>query len=237
MPTGARFKRWAWLAVVLALITATFFPSPGDRRLFPARPGDPVVTVYVIDNGFHTNIAVPTEAIHAHGGLAGQALAQIKAEPWTQIGWGDARFYIESGASAARVLDGGRALFGPHNRSAVMFEPLAKPPPQLWSQGVASLTLSRAGLERMLARVDAALAPRDGKVVVLPAQGWGEARFFESGEAFSLMHLCNHWTASLLHAAGLPTRPVLDTLSAGVMADVRAAKRDSAKLDSGPQAR
>ena len=85
----------------------------------------------------------------------------------------------------------------------------------------------------MLARVDAALAARDGKVTAQSAQGWGEARFFDSTEAFSLMHLCNHWTASLLHAAGLPTRPVLDTLSAGVMADVRAA----AKLDSGPQPR
>jgi hypothetical protein len=48
----------------------------------------------------------------------------------------------------------------------------------------------------------------------------GEA-FFRSREDFSLVHLCNHWTAELLSAAGLPTTPVLDTLPAGLRLDLR----------------
>jgi len=43
----------------------------------------------------------------------------------------------------------------------------------------------------------------------------GEA-FFASREGFDLFHMCNHWTANLLGAAGLPTTPVLDTLPAGL---------------------
>ena len=45
--------------------------------------------------------------------------------------------------------------------------------------------------------------------------------FFVSGEGFSLVHLCNHWEAELLHAAGLPTTPVLDTLPAGLVLDLK----------------
>jgi len=48
----------------------------------------------------------------------------------------------------------------------------------------------------------------------------GEA-FFASRERFSLLHLCNHWTAELLNAAGLPVTPVLDTLPAGLGVDLR----------------
>ena len=48
----------------------------------------------------------------------------------------------------------------------------------------------------------------------------GEA-FFKSSEGFSLAHLCNHWTAGLLVAAGLPMTPVLDTLPAGLRLDLR----------------
>ncbi len=47
----------------------------------------------------------------------------------------------------------------------------------------------------------------------------GEA-FFASSESFSLIHLCNHWTADLLHAAGLPVTPVLDVLPVGLALDL-----------------
>ena len=48
-----------------------------------------------------------------------------------------------------------------------------------------------------------------------------DTAFFRSVEPFSLIHLCNHWTAELLNAAGLPTTPVLDTIPAGLRLDLR----------------
>ena len=54
-----------------------------------------------------------------------------------------------------------------------------------------------------------------------------DARFFSSRETFWVGHLCNHWTAELLSAAGLPVRPLRAATSGEVM---RTAAR-AAKLD------
>jgi hypothetical protein len=98
---------------------------------------------------------------------------------------------------------------------------------------VRRLDLSRAGTERLLARADASFVVQKGRVVPLSSPGLDGARFFRSRETFSILRLCNHWTSGLLHAAGLPMRPVLDTLSPGVMLDVARA----AQLDRAPKAR
>ena len=54
-----------------------------------------------------------------------------------------------------------------------------------------------------------------------------EARFYKRRETFWIGHLCNHWTAQLLSAAGLPIRPFRAATSGEVM---RTADR-AAKLD------
>ena len=54
-----------------------------------------------------------------------------------------------------------------------------------------------------------------------------DARFFASREHFSIGHLCNHWTAGVLNAAGMETRPLRSIVSSEVVATV-----DRAKLDT-----
>ena len=54
-----------------------------------------------------------------------------------------------------------------------------------------------------------------------------DARFFASRETFSIVHLCNHWTASVLAAGGVSVRPVRAILSSEVLRAVRAAALDS----------
>ena len=54
-----------------------------------------------------------------------------------------------------------------------------------------------------------------------------DARFFASRETFSLVHLCNHWTAQVLAAGGVGVRPVRSVLSAEVMDAARAAALDT----------
>ena len=56
---------------------------------------------------------------------------------------------------------------------------------------------------------------------MLPVRRDPDEAFFASVERFSLVHLCNDWTAELLNAAGLPTTPVLDTLPAGLWLDLQ----------------
>jgi hypothetical protein len=208
----------AGVTVLLALIVAFGVRKPGDRSLYPPSANAPVVAVYLIDNGFHTSVVLPTDKLDPASPLAIATAEAGAAKPFVEVGWGDARYYIETGASLHRFLDAFRAAFAPNNPSAVMVEPLRAAPDRIWSTGVHRIDLSEAGFRRLEASIDHNFALKDGRPDFIP--GGEEARFYRSTEHFSLAHLCNHWVAERLNAGGLPTRPVLDTLPAGLVFDL-----------------
>jgi hypothetical protein len=80
----------------------------------------------------------------------------------------------------------------------------------------------------MADHIQASLDLTDGHPRIAAARAGDDARFFASREHFSIGHLCNHWSAGVLNAAGLPVRPVRSITSAEVMAAI-----DRAQLDSG----
>jgi uncharacterized protein (TIGR02117 family) len=202
--------------VVLTLATA----RGGDPALYPARPGQGVL-VYLVDNGWHSDIAVPTATIEARGDALASAARQTSSAPWMLIGWGDARFYEASTSALSRIPDGLRALAG-GRPTVVHLEGAFNAPDRTWGRGVRRIMLSPAGLAALLSRADRSLALRpDGAPVMAPIHRVADEAFFASRESFSLAHLCNHWTAQLLNAAGLPVTPVLDSLPAGLRLDLR----------------
>lgn len=66
MGLPGRFLIAALIGLVAGLWTLT---RPGDPALFPAPPNEAGVTVYLIDNGFHTDLAVPRAALMDGEGL------------------------------------------------------------------------------------------------------------------------------------------------------------------------
>jgi uncharacterized protein (TIGR02117 family) len=206
--------------VVLALLLITLATArPANPALYPPRPGD-AQTIFLVDNGFHTDLVVPRAAIAAHGGPIAAAAARTGGDPWVMVGWGDARFYEATSPWQDRILDALRAAFG-GRPTVVHLEAVWGPADQVWKSGVHRIPLSSAGLAALLARADRAFAlGPDGAPQYVPATRDPYEAFFRSGEGFSLLHLCNHWTAELLNAAGLPTTPVLDTLPAGLVLDL-----------------
>ena len=202
------------------ILSALFTAEGGDPALYPPRPGAGVA-IFLVDNGFHSDLAIPRAAILAHGGPLSRAVAATTSAPWVLVGWGDARFYEDQSPWQGRIFDGLRALLG-GRPTVVHLEGFGMSPDRAWRDGVHRIVVSPAGLAALLGRADRAFRlGADGMPV--PAaitDGSGEG-FFESREVFSLVHLCNHWTAELLHAAGLPVTPVLDTLPAGLVADLQ----------------
>ena len=208
------------LVVLLAFVAATVVTArPGDRAIYPAVA--PAQTVYVINNGFHTDIAVPAKALAQRGGALAQAAAAVPPDPWMVIGWGDASFYTARGISPARVGDGLRALFRPGNPSVIRIFGVSRDPAQAYAPGAATpVALSEAGLARLLDRMEASMSISHGAPVRARTQTTPDEVFFDSVEHFSLLRMCNHWTADMLAAGGLPTTPMLDGLAPGLMADL-----------------
>jgi hypothetical protein len=217
----------ALIGAVAALLTWT---KPGDAT--PTGAPDTLV-VQVLDNGFHTDLAVPREALVRRGGPLARAVAGLAPGDWILIGWGDARFYVDRSPIADRLPDGARAFLRPGNPSVVMLDPVTADPRLSYSEDSAALTLTQAQFDRLAARVEASLDLSDGAPRIATARPDDDARFFASRETFSILHLCNHWTAAVLNAGGVPVRPVQSITSAEVMRSVRAAERER-KLDRSP---
>ncbi|HWA62702.1 MAG TPA: DUF2459 domain-containing protein, partial [Caulobacteraceae bacterium] len=138
------------LLLLLALSTA----KGGDRRLYP--PGADAVTVYLVDNGWHSDLALPRSALGA--GPAGRAVALAGPGPWVMVGFGDTRFFMATSPPLSRAGDGLRALFAPDNPAAIRFDALAARPDRLWRDGVTPVRLSPAGLAAVVARIDRSIA-------------------------------------------------------------------------------
>jgi uncharacterized protein (TIGR02117 family) len=207
--------------IVCFILFAAFTARPGDSRLYPGGAGEATTEVFLVDNGFHSNLVVPRAALFAKPHASALATAAVTDKPWISIGWGDAKYYTEQGFGLGRMFSGLRALVVPGNRSVVHIEGLNGEPDKIYSGGVKRIALSDAGLEKALGRVDKSLTlDSDGQPQRTDGPHQPDEGFFHSGERFSLVHLCNHWTADLLDAAGVPTTPVIDTLPVGLDADL-----------------
>lgn len=208
----------AAVLLLLLILVVAITVRPGNPRLYPARPGEPTVTVFLIDNGYHSDIALPQSALAKTGGVTAAAARGLVPNAWVLAGWGDARFYVERGWSLHRVLDAFRALFKPDNPSVVRLIGLRDAPDKVWRTGVTKIVLSQAGFRRLVGRVDDAFA--SGTPEPAPAPRQPDQLFFKSAATFNITHMCNEWTAEALNAAGLGVTPALDALPFGIKADL-----------------
>lgn len=212
---GALAALWTWTA-------------PGDPALWPARAGTPGVEAHLLDNGFHTDLALPRAALEARGGPLAAAVRGLPPGDWILIGWGDAKFYVDQSPIGDRLPDGARAFFRPGNPSVVMLDPAQRDPRETFAaDSRRDFRLSEAGFEAMAARIEGSLDLSTGSARIAAARAGDDARFFASGEHFSIGHLCNHWTTGVLNAAGMRTRPFRSIVSSEVVDTI-----DRAQLDT-----
>jgi len=213
------------VAVVLAIAALTIFTArPADPDIYPVAPGQAAAPAFLVDNGFHSDLVLPRDRLAGSGGPSARAASGLPPGPWISIGWGDERFYKESGVSLHRLADAMRCLFWPDNRQTVVrMEALPASPDRLYrASSVTRLKLSDAGFRRMIRRLDRSFLTVSGApLTTAPSPLDPSGVYFRSKERINLLHLCNHWTADLLHAAGLPTTPVLDTATFGLKLDLK----------------
>lgn len=226
-----RLAAVAGLATIAALWTWT---APGDAARWPARVEqagvEASVEVHLLDNGFHTDLAVPRRALEARPGPLADAVRGLAPGDWVLIGWGDAKFYVDQRPMESRIPDGLRAFFMPGNASVIMLDPVRNDPRTAYAvESRRTVQLSAAGFDAMADHIEGSLALKDGKARLVVARPGDDARFFASHEHFWIGHLCNNWSAGVLNAAGLPVRPLRSVTSAEVMATIDRAELDSAR--------
>lgn len=216
------------VCLALVLVTLALGVRWGDEALFPPAKGAGVA-VYVVSNGFHSGIVLPRSEIADMAGRqgAGAVLAlatRFGRYDWVETGWGDEGFYRDlptlDSLNWRLAL---RALFAPGNASVVHVVGVEGDPRSMFGGAdVVRIELSRDGLERLVGTLEASFK-RDG--LGLPEELgpglYGPSLFYRAVEAFSALNLCNHWTARLLDAAGVPTSPVLATWPRGLLLDLR----------------
>src|SRR5690606_9721282 len=89
---GAAAAVWTWT-------------TPGDLELWRAPPGAAGVELHLLDNGFHTDLAVPRAVLEARGGPLAEAVRGLAPGDWILIGWGDAKFYVDQSPMEGRLPD------------------------------------------------------------------------------------------------------------------------------------
>ena len=217
------------VGVALVFIAATLLTlRSGDRALYPVAAGSPSVTVFVVSHGYHAGIVLPRGVLadvasrRGYGALVAVA-TRFAAYPFLEMGWGDEGFYrsVPTLASLSAAM-AARALFMPGNPSVLHVVGLSYPPRGAFpAADIIALDLSADGFDRLLARIDATFAPGAGGPVEDAGAGlYGPSRFYRARGTFNIFHVCNHWLADLLDAAGVPTAPVLATLPAGLFLDL-----------------
>src|SRR5579871_6376569 len=125
MLRAGRLIAWGLCILVCGVLAALALTDlPADPDLYPPRPPDPGVEIYVVDYGLHTGIALPRAALADAGSEGLTALADVAqrfaAYDVLEIGWGEEEFYRTVPTLAALHVDQAlRALLLPGNRSVL----------------------------------------------------------------------------------------------------------------------
>jgi Protein of unknown function (DUF2459) len=158
-------------------------------------------TVTVIDRGWHTDIALPTEAL---SGPVGSVVQEFPGARFLVFGFGDHAYYMSRDETFFGTL---AALFpGP---GVILVTALrASPADAFGADHVVTLRLSCAELESLSSFLRRALASSaDGAMQRLGDGPYPGSMFYASRESYDLFHDCNRWTLAALHSGGLLADP------------------------------
>ena len=193
----------AFVAFVLLLMTGTLVPV---NRQFRQTPGG--VPVYLVSNGFHTDVMVPLREEQTGQDwlreLHQPALtARFGHYPYVAFGWGNEGFYL--GSMGGKMPGPGAvagALLPSHTLMHVNFY---RVPPDS-GRYVVPLRISAAQYQRLTEYIRASFAAPDslGARPLRQAAGYSSHDFFfRATGRYHALRTCNDWTNRGLRRAGL----------------------------------
>jgi uncharacterized protein (TIGR02117 family) len=213
---GARgWPAVALLGALLALGPACLGPVVS---LYPPRPGEPTVSVWVVDHGWHVGLVV--DRARLPDGLVPEQLDFPRAR-YLEFGWGDDAFYRAPEGTVGLAVKA--ALASP--RSVLRVAGLDAPfPHRDAADAIVEIPLSRAGFAALGRFVDDTFARTGGGPSIPLGPGpYRGSRFYPARGRYHLFNTCNTWVAQALRAAGCPVTPAYAVTAGNVMWQARRA--------------
>ncbi len=197
------------LGIVLFVATYFLFALflgllPVNARFLPAEGG---VTIYVLSNGVHTDIVVPTisEEIDWRQTIDPAAFrADVRQAPYLGIGWGDKGFYLETPTWAElKPSIAFRAAFLPSPTAMHVTYHLQTPQVD---DKCHPIRISRAQYRQLIDYIQRSFERQDGIPMLIAGSGYGPTdNFFEAIGAYNLVKTCNMWVVCGLKEIGVRT--------------------------------
>ncbi len=199
--------------LLVALVTACLGPV---RGFYPPASGEPVKSVWVLDHGWHTGVAVRQDDIPE--GVWPEHLDLPKSE-FIEVGWGNEDFYLAPRGTVWLAI---KAVLWP-TPSVLHLVAFDGPVGRFLPAGdVVEIRVSEPGFRRLAEFLEQAYA-RDasGRTVPLGPGQYSNSRFYRARERYFLLNTCNTWTAQALRMTGAPITPPYALTAGNVMSQVR----------------
>ncbi len=209
----AKGRRWLQ-ATVLALLAL----GCGAEATHGAAPA---TEVYVISNGWHTEIGLPAALL---GGPLAAVRRDFPGAAYVAFGWGERAFYMSPSPTWTEAL---RALLPA--RAVLLVLALGTVPSRAFVAGirVTALPLRPAGERELAAFLWRSFAQtKAGEPDRLGPGPYPASAFYAATGTYDGGHTCNTWTAEALSEAGLPVRTAGVIFAGQVMRQVRALRAD-----------
>lgn len=162
------------------------------------------ITVYIISNGVHTDIAMPlNHPAFDWSPYAGQAhtLSSSRDAQYIAVGWGDRDFYLNTPEWADLTLPAALSAAAGLNQTAlhVSFHNELNENPD-----TAAIRISEAQYRRLARNIAATFQVQQGKSLPIAGAHYHEHdAFYEAHGRYTLFNTCNSWTNRQLKQAGI----------------------------------
>jgi len=203
-----------WLMLALLLLAGC---APNRGQDLSAMEGTgPVRTIYLIDLGWHTGLAVKRADIPA--GLWPESEDFPNAE-YLEVGWGDRDFYQAQGFNLWFAL---KAVLVPTASVLHVVGLPVRPAAYFPAAEIVEMALSEPQFEQIIVSIHNTYARGDTARAQAIGPGlYSDSRFYAAEGKFHLFNTCNVWVARALRNAGLPIVPFFAVTSDGLLSQAR----------------
>ena len=201
MPVVARWGRRTVLLLLVGWSLLLTVRCHLPRQATAPSP-DSTSAVYVVRHGWHAGVAFRRTDVPED---AWPDLSPVPETRYTEIGWGEGRWYPGTSRGLWGLL---RAGAWP-TASVVHVVPVREPLPVRFNRStIIRVPVSAEELAALTTYVAKSFSVRKpGRARPAASGYYPDSHFFHSGLPYHLFNNCNHWTAGALEAAGCDNSP------------------------------